>query len=86
VNGKSYIGSSASLDKRILFYYYLSSLTLQVKRSIIIHRALLKYGYKNFRLDILEYCEPDVLIKREQYYIKILKSEYNILKKTGADN
>jgi len=47
---------------------------------IIIYRALLKYGYKNFSLDILEYCEPDVLIKREQYYIKIIKLEYNILK------
>ena len=80
INGKSYIGSSTSLSNRFSNYYYLSSLTLQVKGSIIIYRALLKYGYKNFTLDILEYCEPDVLKKREQYYIKNLNPEYNILK------
>jgi hypothetical protein len=80
IKGKSYIGSSIYLSNRFGNYYYLTSLTLQVKGYIIIYRALLKYGYKNFSLDILEYCEPDVLIKREQYYIKIIKLEYNILK------
>jgi group I intron endonuclease len=44
----------------------------------------LKYGYSNFSLDILEYCEPSVLIKREQYYLDTLKPEYNILKKAGS--
>ena len=73
IKGKSYIGSSIYLSNRFGNYYYLTSLTLQVKGYIIIYRALLKYGYKNFSLDILEYCEPDVLIKREQYYIKIIK-------------
>jgi excinuclease UvrABC nuclease subunit len=80
INGKSYVGSSTSLSNKFSNYYYLSSLTLQVKGSIVIYRALLKYGYKNFSLDILEYCEPDVLIKREQYYIKNLNPEYNIIK------
>lgn len=80
INGKSYIGSSISLSNRFSNYYYLSSLTSQVKGSIIIYRALLKYGYKNFNLDILEYCESNMLRKREQYYINIIKPEYNILK------
>jgi len=31
-------------------------------------------------LYIIEYCEKDLLIKREQYYIDVLKPEYNILK------
>jgi len=86
INGKSYVGSSTSLSKRILFYYFLSSLRRKVKGSIIIHRALLKYGHSNFSLDIIEYCEPNELISREQYYINLLKPEYNILKKTGTDN
>jgi group I intron endonuclease len=86
INGKSYVGSSTSLSKRILFYYCLSSLRRKVKGSVIIHRALLKYGYSNFRLDILEYCVPNELIKREQYYIDLIKPEYNILKKAGANN
>jgi len=41
-------------------------------------RALLKYGYSNFSLEILEYCEPSKCIEREQYYIDLLKPEYNI--------
>jgi|SRR5271156_2655871 len=56
INGKSYIGSSIDLSNKFNSFYNLSSLTSQVKGSIIIYRALLKYGYKNFSLDILEYC------------------------------
>jgi len=44
----------------------------------------LKYGYIKFSIDILEYCEPSDLIKREQYYMDVLKPEYNILKKAGS--
>lgn len=48
-----------------------------------IYKAILKYGYKNFSLYILEYCESNVLIKKEQYYIDLLKPDYNILKIAG---
>jgi NUMOD1 domain len=50
----------------------------------IIARALLKYGYSNFQLEILEYCEPSNCIEREQYYIDLFKPEYNILKKASS--
>ena len=49
-------------------------------RTSIIYSAILKHGYANFSLDILEYCEIDILIEREQYYLDSLKPEYNILK------
>jgi group I intron endonuclease len=39
----------------------------------------LKHGYANFSLDILEYCDRNLLIEREQYYLDNLKPEYNIL-------
>ncbi len=78
INGKSYVGSSISLSNTFSIYYSLSSLKSKVKGSTIIHRALLKYGYSNFSIDILEYCELSVLIKREHYYIDLLKPEYNI--------
>lgn len=80
INGKSYISSSIYLSNEFSNYYSLSSLALEVKGSIIVSRALLKYGYKNFTLDILEYCESNMLRKRERYYIDKLKPEYNILK------
>jgi NUMOD1 domain len=35
-------------------------------------------------LEILEYCDTDNLLKREQYYLDNLKPEYNILKIAGS--
>ena len=49
-----------------------------------INKALLKYGYSGFKLDILEYCTKDDVIGREQYYLDLLNPEYNILKKAGS--
>lgn len=49
-----------------------------------IYNAILKYGYTNFKLEILEYCNPDILLLREQYYLDLLKPEYNILSLAGS--
>lgn len=50
-----------------------------------INKALLKYGYSNFQLEILEYGgAPEDTIKREQHYLDLLKPEYNILKIAGS--
>ena len=42
------------------------------------------YGYNNFRLEILEYCDRSNVIKVEQDYIDRFKPEYNILAKAGS--
>ena len=47
---------------------------------MIINRALLKHGYSKFKLEILEYCNPKELSKREQYYMDAFTPEYNVLK------
>lgn len=41
-------------------------------------RALLKYGYSNFSLEILEYCDSVLCLEREKHYIDHLNPEYNI--------
>lgn len=41
-------------------------------------RALLKYGYSNFSLEILEYCDSVLCLQREKHYIDHFKPEYNI--------
>ncbi len=46
--------------------------------------ALLKYGYSSFSLEILEYCDKNDLIEKEDYYFQLLKPEYNILSKAGS--
>ena len=50
-----------------------------------INRALLKHGYSEFRLEILEYCEKDKVIEREQYYLDNLEHAYNILQIAGSN-
>lgn len=85
ITGKSYVGSSISLDKRFSIYYSFSSLKRNItKGSSSIYNALLKYGHSKFSLEILEYCKPNLLIKREQHYIDLIKPEYNILKIAGS--
>ena len=49
-----------------------------------IYRSLIKNGYSNFKLEILEYCEVDILLEREQYYLDRFNPEYNILKIAGS--
>ena len=83
ITGKSYIGSDIDLSKRFRNYYKLSYLESSKSNSII-YSALLKHGYSNFSLDILEYCESSIIIKREQYYIDNLNPDYNILKVAGS--
>jgi group I intron endonuclease len=51
---------------------------------MVICKAILKYGYANFKLEILEYCSPEECIKREQYYINTFNPEYNVLKVAGS--
>lgn len=74
VNGKSYVGSSVNLGHRLKQYYSVSYLNRKKSVSSI-SRALVKYGHSNFKLEILEYCEPNrlIILEREQYYIDLLK-------------
>src|SRR5580658_7156322 len=85
INGKSYVGSSTNLGTRLNIYFSKKAMysRLKTKKSII-YDALLRHGYDDFTLEILEYCNIDVLIEREQYYINHFKSEYNILKAANS--
>ena len=47
-------------------------------------KDLIKYGYSNFTLEILEFCDCSYTISREQYYIDLCIPEYNILKIAGS--
>lgn len=82
LNGNFYIGSSVNLSRRFINYYTLSYIS-KVKSHLTISRALIKYGYFNFELEILEaplVSDVSDLLKREQYYIDSLKPIYNIAK------
>jgi group I intron endonuclease len=51
-----------------------------------IYNAILKYGHSNFSLTIIEYCEPEQCLEREDYYLPYLKenNKYNTAKKSSA--
>jgi len=83
LNGNFYIGSSVNLSRRFINYYSLSYIS-KVKSHLTISRAFIKYGYSNFELEILDYCNVSDLLKREQYYIDSLKPIYNIAKIAGS--
>lgn len=76
ITKKFYIGQSGNLKKR--FNDYLRIKRLQDNPSAI-HRALLKFGYNNFSLTILEFCDdkPSRLLK-ERFYITVFNPQFNI--------
>ena len=79
IKNKSYVGSSINLCHRLRNYYSINYLKRRVLTSNSrIYTALLEFGYENFTLEILEYCDKNIIIEREQYYIDLLKPEYNI--------
>lgn len=84
ITSDTYVGSSVNLGRRFKSYFTFSHISKPVRSNTIIHRAILKYGYAHFQLEILEYCEHDSVLKREQYYLDLLKPTYNILKKAGS--
>jgi NUMOD3 motif/NUMOD1 domain len=56
---------------------------LKRKKSAI-YSSLIKHGYSNFKLEILEYCDKSNVIVREQAYIDLLSPEYNLNKTAGS--
>lgn len=77
--GSFYIGCSKNLANRLLCYLS-NKYLISLKRRSIIKNALLKYGYAEFTLEILEYCDISELIDREQYYLNLYLPDYNIIK------
>ena len=81
INKKCYVGSSINFSARLYKYYSIKQL---YDSKSAISNALSKYGYSNFSMHILECCDKSISISREQYFIDLLCSEYNILKKAGS--
>ena len=69
------------LNDRKRRYFNHSHLSSSKRGASLICKALLKYGYVGFRLEILEYCPSSIILSREQFYIDKLNPEYGRLKK-----
>lgn len=76
-NGKVYIGSTSNkkgFHKRWLSH--ILRLSKNTSKSPALQNSVNKYGIDNMRFEVLEECNRDSCIKREQYYI----DEYNSYK------
>lgn len=82
INGKKYVGSSVNLRRRLLEYYNVNRLLNE--KSMPIYVALLKHGYQNFSLTILEICDVDKLMSREKHFFEVYSPEYNTLDTPGS--
>jgi hypothetical protein len=80
INGKYYIGSAKDLRSRLARYFSPKELA---RTNNLIQKAIIKHKHENFSFYVLEYCNPDSLIAREQFYIDSLTPPYNILKVAG---
>lgn len=90
-NGKKYVGQTNNIDRRIREHKSNSFNPQSVNYNNIIHKAIRKYGYENFKIEILETIEgtyEDANIK-EQLWIKkqkslITENGYNVVE--GGNN
>ena len=76
INGNRYIGSSKNIQQRLQTHR--SNLRNNHHCNIHLQNAWNKYGEAKFDYSILEFCEENIRINREQYYVNTLKPEYNI--------
>ena len=74
INNKVYIGSSVSIEDR--WIRHKTDLVKGKSCSIKLQNSYNKHGVENFEFSILEECEIDNLIEREQHYINMYNS-YN---------
>jgi len=83
-SGNSYVGSSVNLSNRLRLYFNYDFISDKSRSKSMIHDALAKYGYSRFTLEILEYCDENKALEREQHYLDTLQPVYNILKVAGS--
>lgn len=88
INNKIYIGQSINIYRRWTEHLRSGqpkkySIKSSRDSKTPIHLAMQKYGVDNFEISILEKCKKELLNEKEQYWIKILRSNnkdigYNI--------
>jgi len=82
VNGKTYIGSAASLVGRRRSHFSMLRRHTHCNRHL--QRSYDKHGESAFRFAVLAYCDPGDLVRLEQSFIDGFRPEYNIAKDARA--
>lgn len=82
ITGDIYIGSSINLKERQRRHS--KDLRRNQHHAVYLQRAVNKYGISNFKFIIIEYCEQEQLLIREQHYLDTLLPVYNTAKIAGS--
>jgi group I intron endonuclease len=69
-----YIGSSVNLGDRLLFHIFNYSSNIHLQRAIAL------YGLPTFIFIVIEFCKPQDVVAREQYYLNWLFSLHSNLR------
>lgn len=75
-NKKSYIGSAVNIKGR--WRTHRSGLKHNKHHNRFLQRSWNKYGEESFEFSVLEYCDKEELIAKEQNYLDKLNPEYNL--------
>jgi len=74
-NKRVYVGSSVNLRARL--HQHIHFLLKGKHHNVHLQRAFNKYGIDNFTFSVIEECEVDRLLEREEYYINKYSSLHN---------
>src|SRR3990172_6151005 len=79
--GQIYVGSANNLRTRKNYHFH----KLQNDRHVnkYLQADFNKYGEDSFEFEIIEFCEKEEHLEREQYYIDELNPTYNIAPTAG---
>ena len=77
-----YIGSSVNISGRIGNHMNRDARRYSDKKF---YKDVLNYGIKNFKFDVLELCNPENKIEREQYWYDTLHPTYNEVRPTECN-
>ena len=81
-DGKCYIGSSVDIKRR--WTAHRNKLRRGVHHSLPLQNAWNKYGESAFVFEVIEECENDTLILREQFWIDSQKPAFNVAPAAGS--
>lgn len=76
--GRIYIGQSINIEKRLHSY---RRIDLAIKGQVRLYRSLLKYGYINHIVEIIEECEICELNNKERYW----QDYYEVIGENGLN-
>jgi len=83
ITNKRYIGSTINFGKRKSEHF--RKLKYNSHHSILLQNSYNKYGCDNFVFSIIELIDDNTkLLEREQYFLDLLKPEYNICISSSA--